>query len=254
MNESELLRAKIADKMRECEENCTAAYTNFLDTASVSVALSVCRKENARYELFGGYGDAERKICIFLPYYAESAEDCFDEEDFPICVLRAGNKNAAKRLSHRDFLGALLALGIKREVIGDILICDDGADIMILRSCAAFLSENFTKAGSCPVETQILPISALRIPIAKTEEKRDTVASPRLDSIVSAAFDISRSAAAEAIAAGIVFVNDIREEKADRQVPLGAKIVLRGKGKAVLREFRGESRKGRQVVIFDRYI
>lgn len=254
MNETELLRAKIADKIRECEENCVATHTYFLDIASASTALSVCRKENAKFAFFGGYDDAERKICIFLPYYAEHFSECFDESNFPLCVFRVKNKNPAKSLSHRDFLGSLMSLGIKRELMGDILVYDGGADIIILSSCARFLAENFTKAGNCPVETSVFPISELRRPDAKTLEKRDTVASPRLDSIVSAAFDISRSAATEAIAAGLVFVNDMQEEKTDRQVSVGSKIVLRGKGKAVLREFRGESRKGRQIVVFDRYI
>ena len=254
MTDDGLLRARILDKIRESAENYCAACTSFLDAASCAVAVSVCKKERARYELFGGYDDAERKICFILPDYAESLRDCFSEEDFPLVIVRAANRNPARALSHRDYLGSLMALGIKRETIGDIIICQSGADIITVPQTAVFLADSFDKAGNCPIETQILPIGALRAPAVRTEEKRDTVASPRLDNIVSAAFDLSRSAASEAIAAGFVFVNDEVAEKADRQVAAGSKIVLRGKGKVVLREFRGESRKGRTVVIFDKYI
>lgn len=254
MTDEGLLRARLLDKIRESTDGYCAAYTSFLDASSCVAAASLCRKERVRYELFGGYDDAERKICFILPEYAEGLRDCFEKDELPLCILRAKNKNPAKALSHRDYLGSLMALGIKRETIGDIIACGNGADVITLPQTALYLAESFTKAGNCPIETEILPISALRTPTAKIEEKRDTVASPRLDNIVSAAFDISRSAAAEAIACGIVFVNDEPSEKADRQIARGSKIVLRGKGKVVLREFRGESRKGRLIVIFDKYI
>ena len=254
MTDDGLLRARVLDKIRESAENYCAAYTSFLDAASCAIAVSVCKKERARYELFGGYNDAERKICAILPDYAESLRDCFSEEDIPLVIVRAENGNPARALSHRDFLGSLMALGIKRETVGDIIVCQNSADIITMPQTAVFLAESFTKAGNCPIKTQVLPIGALRAPAVHTEEKRDTVASPRLDNIVSAAFDLSRSAASEAIAAGIVFINDEAAEKADRQVVAGTKIVLRGKGKVVLREFRGESRKGRTIVIFDKYI
>ena len=254
MTEDALLRARILDKIRESAENYCAAFSPFLDAASCALAVSVCKKEHARYELYGGYNEAERRICIILPDYAESISDCFSEENFPVCIVRAVNKNPARALSHRDFLGSLMSLGIKRENIGDIVVCNDGADIITMRQTALFLNENFEKAGNCPIETDIAPIDSLRTPESKTEEKRDTVASPRLDNIISAAFDISRSSAAQAISEGLIFVNDEAAEKADRQVAEGSKIVLRGKGKVILRKFCGESRKGRLIVIFDKYI
>ena len=104
------------------------------------------------------------------------------------------------------------------------------------------------------ISTEIVPLSELIIPEFKTQMIHDTIPSARLDSIVSSAFRISRSKAAEAIRSGIVSVDHIECLKPDARVEEGSSLVLRGKGKAVLREIGGESKKGRIWISIERYI
>ena len=152
-----------------------------------------------------------------------------------------------------DYLGSLLGLGIKREKTGDIIVRDDGADIVICEELAEFISLNYDKAGRTSLSVEILPIGDLKVAEKSFSEREDTVASLRLDNIISSAFGISRSKAAEAIKKGIVFVNNTECLKIDKDVFEGDKLVLRGRGKAYLTEIGGTSRKGRVYVKFRVY-
>ena len=147
------------------------------------------------YVFYGGYDDAERTVAAFLPDYASEA-------DIPLCVIRADTAAGGRKLTHRDYLGSLTGLGIKREMTGDILVRDDGADIIILDDIKDFLLLNYGKAGRTSLDLSALPLSELNIPEAKTVMIKDTVASLRLDNVISSAFKLSRGKAAEAIRSG----------------------------------------------------
>lgn len=176
--------------------------------------------------------------------------------DCPFALLRVTAKSGvgARKLTHRDYLGSLMGLGIKREMTGDIIVKDSGADIIIMKEIADFLLMNYEKAGRANLKLEIADITALDTGTVNIEEKRDTVASLRLDNLVSSVFALSRGKAQEAIKAGIVFVNSSQAAKPDIQLKEGDKLVMRGRGKAVLREISGKTRKDRIYVVFDRYI
>lgn len=139
-------------------------------------------------------------------------------------------------------------------MIGDILVRDDGADIIIMDDIEDFLLLNYQKAGRTTLKLSSHPLSDLRIPEIRTAMISDTVASLRLDNIVSSVFKMSRSKAAEAIRTGLVFVNSSQAEKPDMKVEEGDKLVLRGKGKAYLREVGGQTRKDRTYIVAERYL
>ena len=166
----------------------------------------------------------------------EADENFPEEEDNPLCLLHCKTPTGAKALTHRDYLGSLLSLGIEREVIGDILVGENGADIIILKTIADYLLANYEKAGHTPLKCEILPIEKLVPPEQKTVTVRESVASVRLDSIISAVFGFSRTTACEHIAKGLVFVNDTQTEKPDAKLNIGDKIVVRGFGKAYFKE------------------
>ena len=224
---------------------------------------------------YGGFADAERRALIFLPEYAELADILppaaisggspnFQNEsafatapaDCPFCVLKvhAASGVGARKLTHRDYLGSLMGLGIKREMTGDIIVKDGGADIIIMKEIADFLLMNYEKAGRANLKLEIADITSLDTGTVNIEEKRDTVASLRLDNLVSSVFGLSRGKAQEAIKTGVVFVNSSQAQKPDMQLNEGDKLVLRGCGKAILREIQGKTRKDRIYIIFDRYI
>ena len=125
--EDQFLLSHIEDQFRRCEDRNIPAYTGFLDMRQQTIASDFCRSIGARPQFLGGYDDAERRVCAFLPDYLD--ETTFDG----IACVRVQTAAALpKPLTHRDYLGALMGMGIERETVGDILAREDGADILVL--------------------------------------------------------------------------------------------------------------------------
>lgn len=221
--------------------------TAFLDAAQCAEAAR--EFAHTKHLLYGGYEDAERRVMVFLPDYF----DALPAEDDPLALLRVRIPKGSRELTHRDYLGSILALGVDRSVVGDILVRPDGADIVVLASMAEFFRMNYTQAGRASLSAEILPVCELASAEIHTTFKKDTVASLRLDNIVSSAFDLSRAKAQEAVKGGIVFVNGFVCEKPDASVAEGDKLVLRGKGKVVLAEIGKTTRKDRIFITLELY-
>jgi len=266
MKEDIFFLAQLADKIDQCGNKYITTYTSFMDGHQQSIARIHCRKQfipvsdedpyhpgdmgsipATRSIFYGGYPDAERVMLINLPDYA------FLETENPLTVIRATKAEGSRDLTHRDYLGSLLGLGIKRELLGDILVREDGADIICMSDIADFILMNYCKAGRTNLSLTQRDIKDLIVPERKTQIITDTVASLRLDSVAASAFSLSRGKASEAISRGIVFVNNVEVTKPDHQLSEGDKITLRGKGKAVLSEIGGKSRKDRQYIKIERY-
>ncbi|MBQ7542733.1 MAG: RNA-binding protein [Clostridia bacterium] len=225
------------------------AFTAFLDVRQQSLLTAHFRYSPDTRPVFpGGYEDAERRVCAFLPEY-------LDEADFAgISAIRVQTAAALpKPLTHRDYLGALMGMGLRRETVGDILVRQDGADILILSDIQDFLLSNFEQAGRARFRAVPISFDALTVPQAGITVVRETVSTLRLDSVVSAAFRLSRGNAAAYIEAGRVFVNGMEIIKKDQKVAQGDKITLRGKGKAVLRAVLGVSKKDRIFIEIEQY-
>lgn len=251
--EKDILISHALDLARRCREDYVVTNTPFLDMAERSALDSALRGCGARYVFFGGYAEAERTVCVFLPDYADES-DITSGDDCPIKVLRCKCRAGSPELGHRDYLGSLMALGVKREKTGDIVVTSGGADILILSDVEKFLLSEYKSAGRVNFETEAVPVTELRVPEVKTAEFRGTVASTRLDNLISEAFSLSRDAAAEAIEGGLVFVDGTKTVKTDARVNEGAKLVLRGKGKVIFKSVAGETRRGRLSVILEKYL
>ena len=253
MTETELLLSLIDDKLRKCEDGYMLTHTHFLSPGERSAAMVHLKNRYPNHVFWGGFPDAERTVLFLLPDYMEKDGFSLLEEDEPLCLISC-RTTSSRALTHRDYLGALLGLGIERDVIGDILVHENGADIIAMKSISDYLLANFTKVASASLKISVDPIQNLIPPTIRTELVRESVASLRLDNMLSAVFNVSRSAASEAIARGTVFVNDIEASKPDMRISEGDKLVLRGKGKAYFREQGGMTRKGRLSVLFEKYI
>ncbi|MEG0924488.1 MAG: YlmH/Sll1252 family protein [Anaerovoracaceae bacterium] len=252
MKEDKYLVGQIEDKILQCQNQYMETHTGFLDTHKQSVARGhFCGNANkspdVKIEFYGGYEDAERVILLCLPEY-ETVENCQ-----PLSIIRVTKQSGGRELAHGDYLGSILGLGIKREMIGDILVRENGADIIVLREIQDFLLLNYEKAGRTYLQLTPVAIEELIIPAQNKTILKDTVASLRIDNIVASAFGISRTKSAEAISKGIVFVNNQEINRPDYQVSQGDKIVLRGKGKVNLIETCGKTRKDRLYVIFEKF-
>ena len=201
--------------------------------------------------VYGGYEDAERRMLIFLPDYLEA--DSLYDEDSPLVCLRA-TFFEEDSLSHRDFLGALMGAGIARETVGDICVGKGCCDFFVTAEIAPYILQNFLSAGRTRIHLSAVPLQDAQIPEPEVKEIKDTVASLRLDSIVSSGFRIGRSLAAQYICAGKAAIDGLPCEKPDKTVAEGMKISIRGLGKIKLQAVNGRTKKDRISVLIHRYV
>ncbi len=224
-----------------------------------SFFLSPREQELARYlfgnaeglHFFGGYADAERKMLIYLPDYLE--ESSLTDESSPAVCLR-GSFYQGDTLTHRDFLGALMGSGITRQSIGDISVGSGSCDFFVTAQIAPYILEHTTDVGRTKVHFSQVPLSQVQIGAQAYQQIKDTLASLRLDSVISSGFRISRTAAAHAILGGKVCIDGIPCEKPDKVVLQGCKLSLRGAGKIKLSAINGQTKKGRISVEIHRYV
>lgn len=253
MTHDELTVSKIEDKIRQCRDGYYVTATGLLDSHEQALARQVMmRSADVRTFLWGGYEGAERRMLVCVPTEIPMSDE--EAADGLLAVLRVSKPPISRDLSHRDYLGSMLGLGIDRSVTGDILVREDGADIIIVPEIAAFLLEEMVQVGRTHVSRELKQLTDLIVPESRTQIIRDTVPSARLDSVIASAFRLSRSKAAEAVRAGIVSVDHIECLKPDARIEEGSVLVLKGKGKAVLKEIGGGSKKGRVWVVIEKYI
>ncbi len=248
--EDDELLARLLDKYDIRERTGRMQHSRFLSERDRLCLEPVLRELSAPALFWGGYGEAERAV-IILPAEWQEEEQVKTGEDSPVCVLRA-HWRGAERLSHRDFLGALMALGIERSLIGDIIPREDSCDIVLLREIAPYVLQNLSSAGRASLTLEEIPEAEAKE--AEFRLIRDTVASLRLDAVVGSGFSLAREKAAAAIRAGKVTLNGMECLKPDKPVEAGSRISLRGLGKIRLAEAGGLSRKGRIQVVIHRFV
>ncbi|MFQ9916929.1 MAG: RNA-binding protein [Flavonifractor plautii] len=158
------------------------------------------------------------------------------------------------KLTHRDFLGSILGLGLDREKVGDLLVGDGRCDVLALEEVADFLVFHMEQAGRVKLKCSPLPLDRLEPPAVETRTIRDTVSSLRLDAVAASGFSLSRGKAADLIASGRVQLNHRECVKPDHAVAQGDVLSCRGLGKCVLTEVGGPSKKGRILIVLERYV
>lgn len=252
--EERVLLARVLDKLDLAQNRGVPAHTPFLsqgERASVTDLLAAAG--HPRHTFWGGYEGAERTICLFLPDWQEE-DDARSDPEGPLAALE-GTFPAEASLSHRDVLGALMGLGLTREKLGDILFPGPGrCQVVSLREALPILLSQWESAGRWKVSLKEIPLSALAPAPAQVKTIRDTVATPRLDAVLAAGFSLSRSKAAGYISSGKVALNHRECLKGDKLVEEGDVLTCRGLGKCVVKEVPGQSRKGRTMLVLERYL
>ena len=240
--EDRLLLAKVLDRAAQAEERNIPACTDFLSPQQQMMAGDLLRLAGIPETAWlrqGGYQGAERNILLFLPDWMEP-----ETAEPPLRCLRAAFREG-ESLTHRDFLGSLMGMGIVREKIGDILVGPDSADVLVLDTVAEFLAQSWESAGRVKLRVAEIDPGCVHIPEIRREERRDTVSSLRLDAVCSTGFRMARGKAAALIESGRVQLNWRECTKPDRTVSEGDTVSARGFGKFELTEVGALTKKGR---------
>ena len=236
------LSRRALDLARRAEKYAAPANTGFLTPAEQAELRAFCARERLDAVFHGGGDENDRRAAFFLPSWME--EDALDVSE-AIAALEITAAFGAP--GHRDYLGAILGLGIKRDCLGDIRVAGSTAYLFCLASIAPYLCANLESVGRCGVKIRQIALSDVPPLQRSCREVRFTVKSLRLDSVLAGAFALSRANAAAAVAQGLVSVNYLPCEKPDRAVAPGDVLSLRGKGKVTVGEPGGKTRKDQQA-------
>ena len=221
----------------------------YLDPRGLEIAETVVNLfPSVRLELDGGYPGAERQRITFVH------EDYQGQVDSAVSGLVIVWDGRYDRLGHRDILGALLGLGIEREMLGDVVMKGDTAQVIGDSGILEFIRSNLQQAGSANVTTEELDLAAMEPREEKVKEVRATVASLRLDTIAAAGFGTSRSKMADDIESERLKLNWQEVKSPAKAVKAGDVISCRGKGRLEVTEVLGETKKGRISVLLKRYM
>ncbi|RHV08131.1 RNA-binding protein [Firmicutes bacterium OM07-11] len=255
--EEQLLEKHFIDLSRQAYHRNIITYSDFLNLNEQNILHSIPKDRlYTGVIVFGGYDFAERQMAAFIPD-ALSLRDIKDLDIFrsEISVLHISplNKKYSEALSHRDYLGAILNLGIERGMIGDILITDSEAIVFVRMQMQEFLTENITRIRHTSVLATIDELTDFHYS-PRYEEIKGTVASVRLDSLLSVAFSSSRSKLSGLIEGGKVFVNGRLITSNAYQVKEHDIISVRGMGKFEFIETLAFTKKKRIYVLIHKYV
>ena len=247
-DEDALLRARIDDACELSEMRSCPRFVGFLDEHRQAVARAVLHeKGTSQFMFYGGYEGAERTILGIFPSFLPP-----DPALFPLKAMGFRYRQTAS-LTHRDFLGALLATGIKRDKLGDI-VCGNGLTVVIAdEELAPFLAETVTKVRLEGVRAEFPFTEAITVH-REFREYQDTVASPRLDAVLKAALRVSREEAARRILSGTVSCNHMPCEAVAHVIKEGDILSVRGEGRFLVAALGPLTKKGRLIIKLHKYI
>lgn len=256
-SEDKLLLAKIIDKCKFSNDKNRVIATDFLDLAQKKLVIDFLKgQKEVNYIVTGGFEEAERTVIIFYP---DKLDEIIKENKFDLNTqLSAIRINLPNELngeySHKNYLGALMKLGLKREKIGDIIVDDLGADIIVKPDIVKFLMINLSSLTRfSKSEIKQIDLEELRKPKINIEQIKITVSSMRLDNIVAEIAKCSRSMANELIEEERVFINFEMVTKVTKEVKLGDLITIRGKGRTKIIQEDRQTKNGRIVLVIEKY-
>lgn len=251
MNKEELLLQKrLAELSRIAYTREIVTFSEFLNLNELNI-LHTTPKDMllSQYKTYGGYGLSERQMAAFLP------DALYYDYQYPIQIIEISpvNRKFAEELSHRDYLGAVMNLGIERCKLGDILIEDGKAILFAKEELAGYIMEHLTRIRHTTVRTSILPAFEDSYE-PRYEELKGTVASVRLDTVLSLAYPLSRSKVTGLIEGARVFVNGKLVTSNGYRLKEGDILSVRKMGRIGYNGILSETKKGRYMVSIRKYI
>ena len=251
MNKEELLLQKrLAELSRIAYTREIVTFSEFLNLNELNI-LHTTPKDMllSQYKTYGGYGLSERQMAAFLP------DALYYDYQYPIQIIEISpvNRKFAEELSHRDYLGAVMNLGIERCKLGDILIEDGKAILFAKEELAGYIMEHLTRIRHTTVKTSILSTFEDSYE-PRYEELKGTVASVRVDTVLSLAYPLSRSKITGLIEGARVFVNGKLVTSNGYRLKEGDILSVRKMGRIGYNGILSETKKGRYMVSIRKYI
>ncbi|MBO8136656.1 MAG: photosystem II S4 domain protein [Desulfotomaculum sp.] len=248
--EDKALLARAADLAEYVLKTHQPAVTDFYDPYHTGLVFSVLQTvPEIKFFSDGGYPDAERTRVVIFPDYMMP-----EQVDSQLAFLVAEGSFKMSKVTHRDYLGSLTGLGLKREKLGDIIVNETGAQLIVDAAVAPYIKSNLTKVGRVHVQVREIGREQLEIPEPKVKIINTTVASMRLDAVAAAGYGASRSKVVREIKSERLSLNWIPCSNPSALVQEGDMLSLRGRGRVKVVEVKGTTKKGRTALVLYRYI
>jgi len=234
---------QVIDKIQITQDNHIITHTDFLDPYQRKMAVSIINRFNdISFLEDGGDETSERKVIAIYPNY-------MNEIDINIGLSYLLINYKDEGLTHKDFLGALLSLGIKREKIGDIYSSNHETIVIVKEEISDFLILNLEQVKNSKVQVEKIEKSRINKPLEDYIEESHFISSFRLDTFISQAYKLSRNESTDVIKSGLVKVNHEKIEKASKELEENDLVSVRGKGRVTLYKVNGQSKKGRYNIV-----
>ena len=246
--EDKLFLRRLEEAIKRTDTRGEISASDFWDTHRQSIAQERLKNAGVPYFFFGGFAEAERRRLVLYPDYLEPLESYAE-----IAALDLTGNFKYTQVSHRDYLGALLSLGIKREKFGDILVREDGAYIFVAAEIASYVLNNLPKVKGVSLKAEEIELSAVIVPEGDKKELELTCASLRADVVAAQGFNLSRSQCAELLRAHKIQLNHCELTDGDTRVNEGDVLSVRGKGRVKIAEIGGNTKKGKIKIKFVKY-
>lgn len=235
---------KVIDKAIGVLKNHDYRYSEFLNPYELKNAISALNAiDDIKYSVYGGYDKAERKLVYIYPFYVNE-----DDLNKPIKAIKISGNFKFRKISHRDYLGSLLGLGIKREKIGDILIHENFCQVVVCEDICDYIVLNLAKVGNNTVNVEEIDVSNLIYSEPEYKEVNFTASSDRLDAVISGIYNISRQESSQYINSERVFVDYEKITSISKNIKENSIISVRGKGRAIVSQIGDYTKKGRLKV------
>lgn len=249
-DELDLIKKRFKELYSKADRGAYFTFTDFLGLSEQSALAEVFPRPERSITAFGGAEGAERIVVRF-----GDGEQIGYDQPFPIkCVkVEPLSQRFADKLTHRDFLGALLNLGIERSTLGDIIIRDNVGYVFALENIAEFITGGLSRVKRTDVRAAVTD----EIPegeLYKTEQKRIQIQSERIDAVVAKVYSLSRDESQALIRRSLVFVNGRVRDSVSYVPKEGDKVSVRGHGRFIYRGFDSTSRKGKLNALVDVYV
>lgn len=235
---------RIIDKANGCLKNYDIRYSDFLNPFEVENAKAILNSNcNLKYTVDGGYDQSERKIVFIYPFYME-----YEDISQTLRFIQIEGNFKFKSISHKDYLGSLLSLGIKREKIGDIIIYENFCQVIVTFDICDFILMNLDKVAKNNVKLKEISRDDILYNPPNYKEVNFTVSSNRIDCIISGVYNISRQESVKLINGEKVYVNYEKITSCSKEIKSESLISVRGKGRFQIASIGDLTRRGKLKV------